>query len=62
MNRKRAREILRGYFPCNIFDHPFRSYEELRKKDPKMVKDILDYIEWNQPLPYKITEYRRIDQ
>lgn len=59
MNRKEARDILRMYFPCNIFDHPFRSYEELVRKDPIMSKDMMDYIQWGQPMPYKITSYNR---
>ena len=54
MNRKTARNILKTFFPCQIDDFKFNSYEALRKKDPIMANDILDYIEWNQPLPYNI--------
>ena len=59
MNRQQARDILREYFPCNIFDHPFRSYEELRRKDSIMADDLLDEIQWNQPSAYTFTEYKR---
>lgn len=59
MDRARARELLREIFPCCINEIPFRSYEELRKKDTILADDLLDHIQWYEPHQYKITEYKR---
>ena len=64
ITRGSARTILRSFFPCVIQDttsyhffricQKFNSYESLRRKDPILADDILDCLEWNQPIPYEI--------
>lgn len=54
MLRSTARNILRSFFPCVIMDRKYFTYESLRRKDPILTDDILDHIQWNQPIPYEI--------
>ena len=54
MLRSEARNILRSFFPCVIQDRKYLTYESLRRKDPILTDDILDYLEWDQPIPYDI--------
>ena len=56
MNRTHARKILREFFPCYINGQFSCSYEALRRKDPILIKDIMDYIQWSEPMPYKIVK------
>ena len=56
MNRTRAREQARELFPCTLYGSYYRSYEELRRKDSIACDDLLDHIQWNEPLnPGSIT-------
>tara|TARA_R110000751_G_C13451883_1_gene444236 strand:+ start:218 stop:445 length:228 start_codon:yes stop_codon:yes gene_type:complete len=51
MNRQQARQILRESFPCILLGNVYTSYEQFQRKDSIACKDVLDYIQWNQPLP-----------
>lgn len=50
MNRQRARELAREIFPCTLYDTNYRSYEELRRKDSIACDDLLDHIQFSEPL------------
>jgi hypothetical protein len=50
LNRTQARAIARELFPCNLYGTDYRSYEELVRKDSIAASDLLDHIEWNEPL------------
>lgn len=50
MNRKQARDIAREMFPCTIYGTHFESYEEMSRKDPIMREDVLDHIQYNEPI------------
>lgn len=50
MNRSKARELARELFPCTLYGTSYRSYEELVRKDRIAASDLLDHIQWNEPL------------
>lgn len=50
ISRKRAREIARELFPCNLYDHNYSSYDALSQRDPIARDDLLDHIQYNEPL------------
>lgn len=58
--RTQARELAREIFPCNMYGQNYRSYEELVRKDPIAARDLLDHIQWHEPLsPNSIKEYEK---
>lgn len=50
MNRTQARQQARELFPCILYDTHYKSYEELVRKDGIAASDLLDHIQWNEPL------------
>ena len=51
MNRTQARNIARDMFPCTLYGTFYKSYETLSRKDPIARDDLLDHIQWSEPLP-----------
>jgi hypothetical protein len=52
MNRKQAREILRELFPCKFLGHKYNTYEQFMRKDSIACREVLDYIQWHEPMPH----------
>jgi len=50
MNRTRSREIARELFPCTLYGTHYNSYEELRRKDSIACDDLLDHIQYAEPM------------
>ena len=50
MNRNQARIIARDLFPCNLYGTNYKSLGELIRKDRIAYNDLLDHIEFNEPL------------
>lgn len=50
MNRTQARQQAREMFPCTIYGQYFKSYEEMSRKDPIMRDDVLDHIQYGEPI------------
>ena len=50
MNRTQARELARGLFPCTLYGTYYESYKALRRNDSIACDDLLDHIQYNEPL------------
>lgn len=62
MNRARARALAKELFPMNLYGTNYNSYEALRRQDPIACDDLLDHIEFNEPLnPGSIKEIDKND-
>lgn len=60
MNRQKARDLARELFPMNLYGSDYRSYEELRRKDTIAADDLLDHIQYSEPMNQdSIKEYRK---
>ena len=50
MNRSRARELARKLFPCKLYGTNYKSFESLVRRDRIASIDLLDHIQYNEPM------------
>lgn len=50
MNRQQAREIAYEMFPIDLYGSHYETYKALRRDDPIACDDLLDHIQYNEPM------------